>query len=99
LRRQFEHMGTGRLSDTGELIALPNQSDLTYAEARGYEQANIEKYGTKTGVRGQDISELNRGNKINSFDKSRTDERGKAFNKEYEKAKSDINKPPKTGKC
>ena len=41
----------------------------------------------------------NRGNKINSFDKTRTDERGKAFNKEYENAQAEINgkKPQKCG--
>ena len=58
--------------------------------ARGFEQAYMEHYGTKTGVRGEDISATNRGNKINSFDKSRTDTRGAAFNEEYENANQKI---------
>lgn len=75
------------------------QRDLRYDEARGYEQAYIEKYETKTGKIGEDISSANRGNKINSFDKTRTDDRGKAFNKEYENAQAEINgkKPQKCG--
>ena len=52
-----------------------------------------------TGFVVSDISPTNRGNKINSFDKTRTDERGKAFNKKYENAQAEINgkKPQKCG--
>jgi RHS repeat-associated protein len=86
--RMAQHMGTGRYGETTTYRVL--ESNLTVEKARGFEQAYIEHYGTKTGVRGEAISATNRGNKINSFDKSRTDVRGKAFNAEYEKAKQKI---------
>ncbi len=97
LRRLEEHINTGRFNlATGEQQVL--QENLSYAQARGYEQAYIEKYGTKTGTIGEDISSKNRGNKINSFDKTRTDDRGEAFKREYENAQTEINgKKPK--KC
>ncbi len=97
-RRLLEHIKSGRFNpDTGQQRVL--QRDLRYDEARGYEQAYIEKYETKTGKIGEDISSTNKGNKINSFDKTRTDDRGKAFNKKYENAQTDINgkKPLKCG--
>ncbi|MCS3769585.1 RHS repeat-associated protein [Aeromonas hydrophila] len=95
-RRLEEHAKTGRFDEfTGRQEIL--KDNVTFAEARGHEQAYIEHYGTKTGNIGEEISSANRGNKYNSFDKSRTDDRGKAFNAEYEKAKLDINKPKKNG--
>ncbi len=83
--RELQHIDSGRLTD-GELRVL--RDDLTYAEARGREQALIEKHKTKTGTIGEDIGPNNQGNKINSFDKTRTDARGKAFNAEYKKFKA-----------
>lgn len=83
--RELQHMDSGLLTD-GELRVL--HDDLNYAEARGREQALIEKHKTKTGTIGQDIGPNNQGNKINSFDKTRVDDRGKAFNAEYEKFKA-----------
>jgi hypothetical protein len=50
----------------------PLDENVTYGEARGYEQAYIEHHGTKTGVIGEDISRTNRGNKVNSFDHAST---------------------------
>lgn len=46
----------------------PLEEKVTYGQARGYEQAYIEYYGTKTGIINEKISAVNRGNKINSFD-------------------------------
>ena len=84
-RRRAEHLDSGRLSSSGEMRGL--HDDLTYAEARGREQHLMEKHNTRTGKRGEPVSATNRGNKINSFDKSRTDVRGRAFKTEYDKAK------------
>ena len=83
--RMGQHMETGRYgaNTTHEVL----HSDLTIEQARGHEQFYIEKHGTKTGVIGEPIGPNNKGNKINSFDKTRTDVRGKAFNAEYEKLK------------
>jgi RHS repeat-associated protein len=86
--RMSQHFETGRYGET--TIHRVLESNLTIEQARGFEQAYIEHYGTKTGIIGEDISPTNRGNKINSFDKSRTDIRGQAFNVEYEKAKQKI---------
>ncbi|WP_220454538.1 hypothetical protein, partial [Ralstonia solanacearum] len=69
-RRRVEHMGTGRLDSAGEMKPLAR--DVTYGQARGYEQAYIEHYKTKTGTIGEPISAVNRGNKINSFDHAST---------------------------
>jgi RHS repeat-associated protein len=85
-RRQAEHVESGRL-DPEKSQMRPIKEDLTYAEARGNEQALIEQHQTLTGKIGEDISESNRGNKVNSFDKSRTDERGLRFKEEYLKVK------------
>jgi RHS repeat-associated protein len=85
-RRQAEHIESGRLSEEGGEMKILKQ-DVSYAEARGTEQALIEQHGTLTGTIGEPISATNRGNKVNSFDKSRTDERGLRFNQEYLKVK------------
>jgi len=88
-RRLKEHTDSGRFDpNIHEQITL--ERDLKFKEARGFEQAYIEHYETKTGVIGEEISATNKGNKINSFDKNRADDRGKSFNKEYEKAKNKI---------
>jgi len=65
-RRRVEHISSERLSGGSEIRLL--EKDVTYGQSRGYEQAYIEHYETKTGVIGQDISATNRGNKVNSFD-------------------------------
>ncbi|NWC93003.1 RHS repeat protein [Pseudomonas sp. IPO3778] len=69
-RRRVEHIGTGRLTPGARMKAL--DTDVNYGQARGYEQAYIDEYKTKTGVIGEDISSTNRGNKINSFDRNNT---------------------------
>ncbi|MBG5969403.1 hypothetical protein JEP65_18190 [Proteus mirabilis] len=58
--------------------------NINYGQARGYEQYYIEKYGTRTGIIGEDISSTNRGNKYNSFDHNRADTRADAFREAYE---------------
>ncbi len=72
--------------------------DITYVEARGNEQHLKEEHDTKTGAIGEEIGPNNKGNKVNSFDKTRTDTRGKAFKAEYDKAKKADTKKPKI-KC
>ncbi|MFH2244916.1 hypothetical protein ABK706_10905 [Enterobacter sichuanensis] len=62
---------------------LPLDENVTYAQARGYEQYYIEEYKTHTGTLGKDISATNRRNKYNSFDHKRTDGRGQAVEAEY----------------
>ncbi|WP_232918265.1 RHS repeat domain-containing protein, partial [Pseudomonas syringae] len=69
-RRRNEHIGTNRLSPGTEMVPL--DKNVNYGQARGYEQAYIEHYETKTGVIGKEISPANRGNKINSFDHEST---------------------------
>jgi len=86
--RMNQHIKTGRYGET--TIQKVLETNLTEEQARGFEQAYIEHYGTKTGDRRKPISLSNRGNAVNSFDKSRTDRKGKAIYMEYEKAKEKI---------
>lgn len=53
-------------------VLRPLDRNVTYGQARGYEQAYIEHYETKTGKIGEEISGTNRGNKVNSFDHENT---------------------------
>ena len=88
VRRTREHLDTGRLSQGSYLDVL--EYDVTYGEARGYEQYYIEKHGTLTGKRGEPISSANRGNKINSYDhdsKTRDPNRQKYFENAYNRKK------------
>jgi len=78
IAREGQHASTGRLGK-GRLIPL--ERDLTYTQAKGYEQAYREHYNTKTGFPG---------NVIEPIDKSRTDARGKSHIREYKKAKKAI---------
>jgi len=71
-------LGTGRLFGGNTLAVLDR--NLTYGQARGFEQARIEFHGTRTGIRGQAISPSNLGNRNNSFRVTRTDARGQHFN-------------------
>lgn len=63
-----------------------------YGQARGFEQAYMEYYGTRTGTIGDAISPTNQGNKYNSFDHSRTDSRGKYFEEAYQNKMEQLNK-------
>ena len=88
-RRTGEHLDTGRLSQGSYMDVL--EYDVTYGEARGYEQYYIEKHGTLTGKRGEPISPTNRGNKINSYDhnsKTRDPGRQEYFESAYNRKKN-----------
>ena len=71
-RRADEHIDSGRLTGDDKTSMKILDPDITYGEARGYEQAYIENYETQTGIRGEDISQENRGNKIASYDHENT---------------------------
>ncbi|EPB6698041.1 RHS repeat-associated core domain-containing protein [Escherichia coli] len=86
IRRAGEHRGTGRLTPGSEMVILDD--NVKYGQARGYEQYYIEKYKTRTGTIGEEISATNRGNKYNSFDHNRTDVRAEAFKDAYNSKKS-----------
>ena len=71
---------------------------VVYGNARGYEQYYIDKYNTLTGIRKKKISSTNRGNKNNSFRKTRTDNRAKWFKAAYEcLARRDAKRPSQNG--
>lgn len=85
--RAMQHEVTGRLGPGYDLVRV--ESDLTYAQARGYEQADIAHYGTRDTSRiGQRINDPNNPkrifepgepNRIWSYDPKRTDDRAAAF--------------------
>ena len=77
--RANKHRLDGRMPDGSEMRVF--EDNLTYGKARGFEQARIKHHGTLKGAWGKPISETNLGNKNNSFDIERTDERAKHFNK------------------
>ncbi|WP_139829414.1 GIY-YIG nuclease family protein [Lonsdalea iberica] len=86
--RAAQHRASGRLTPGANMQALDR--NVTYGEARGYEQYYIEKYETKTGIIGQDISPTNRGNKINSYNhdsETRDADRQKYFEDAYNSKK------------
>ena len=76
--RRAQHEITGRLGDGYELVT--QERELTYAQARGYEQADIEHFGTRDLDRRGLPFEAGEANRCNGFDPSRCDERGRAFN-------------------
>ena len=54
-----QHIKTGRYeATTTHRVLHPN---LTIERVRGYEQCYIEKYQTKTGIIGQEVSSTNKG--------------------------------------
>lgn len=82
------------MTSNGSTQLRPLEQNVTYGQARGYEQANIEHYGTKTGTRGEPTSQSNRGNKINGFDvnsPSRPTGRQNYFLKYYNEMKNKLN--------
>lgn len=84
-RRAGEHLESGRLG--GNTGMIPMDENITYGQARGYEQYYMEKYQTRTGIIGETVSSTNRGNKYNSFDHSRTDTRAASFREAYDSKK------------
>ncbi|WP_422375682.1 RHS repeat-associated core domain-containing protein [Roseibium sp.] len=80
--RTSAHKGTGRL---GRGYSLKVQkTDLTYAQVRGYEQADIKQYGTRDTSRIGKAFKRGEPNRVWSYDPARTDERAKAFNEHYD---------------
>ena len=79
IERARKHKRDGRMPDGSKMKVF--EDNLTYGKARGFEQARIKHHGTLTGDWGKPISETNLGNKNNSFNIERTDERAKHFNK------------------
>ena len=92
-RRKAEHIASGRLEAGGGMMRI--EVNVNYGQARGYEQAYIEHYETKTGIIGDAISSENRGNKVNSFDKEskvRDPKRQKAFMDACQEKHSELKK-------
>jgi RHS repeat-associated protein len=79
--RRCDHLRDGRLPEGATMEPILGSESVTYAEARGREQAFMEHYGTKTGFPG---------NVINSIDPDRNDARGQALHQEYWKKKGDF---------
>lgn len=85
--RAGQHRDSGRLSGKGDMQVL--DGPVKYGQARGYEQAYIEHFQTKTGTPGAPMGSPQkplrgkaRGNRINSFDinsPTRAKVRQKAF--------------------
>lgn len=100
-RRTSEHEASGRLTKDDSTTGLRRiEKNVTYGEARGYEQAYIERYGTRTGEIGAATSQSNRGNKYNSFDHDNTTrarDRHQYFQDAYNRKKSSL--IGKGGKC
>ena len=94
-RRKQEHIDTGRLNvkatekypTVGNLKIL--QYDVTYGQARGYEQFYIEEYDTRHGVRKVGVSQDNRQNINNSYNTNRTDNRAAYYNETYDRMKEE----------
>ncbi|NWA69723.1 RHS repeat-associated core domain-containing protein [Pseudomonas reactans] len=100
-RRTEEHQASGRLTKDDSTTGLRRiEKNVTYGEARGYEQAYIERYKTKTGEIGAATSQSNRGNKYNSFDHNNTTrdrDRHRYFKEAYNRKKTSL--IGKGGKC
>ncbi|CNH96732.1 YD repeat-containing protein [Yersinia aldovae] len=105
--RAAQHRTSGRLGTGSEM--LPIDRNITYGQARGHEQAYIEHYETKTGIRGESISSTNRGNKINSYDhnnSTRDPARQQYFEDAYQGKMNELNNSSRSnvnngigGKC
>jgi hypothetical protein len=98
-RRTNEHAESGRLIEGAEM--RPLDRDVTYGQARGYEQAYIEHYETKTGTRGESLSDVNtdKGNRIASFDHDNTTwdrDRQSYFEKFFNEKMNELEKGGKT---
>ena len=87
--RRQEHTDSGRLSQ-GRTMHIAEEVP-TYGAARGYEQAHIEHYGTRdTSLIGNYNYRNNPGNRVNSFDTSRTDDRAQVYNQHYLTAQQNL---------
>ena len=91
-RRAQEHKETGRL-DPKKSSLRPLDVDITYGEARGYEQCYIDYFDTRHGIIGEEISSTNRQNKYNSYDrksKTRDPKRQEYFENAYKNKLSQL---------
>jgi RHS repeat-associated protein len=83
--RRAQHEASGRVSRRYQLE--PVEQGLTYAQARGYEQADIDHYRTRRTSRiGEDIRP-GEPNRVWSYDPGRTDARARAFRR-HERART-----------
>lgn len=92
-RRRNEHAESGRLVDGARIEPLDR--NLTYGQARGYEQAYIELLETKTGTVGEDLKlpDTDKGNRIASFDhrnKTRRRSRQRYFERFFKKKTKEL---------
>ncbi|NVB38827.1 hypothetical protein G6O69_13380 [Pseudenhygromyxa sp. WMMC2535] len=90
--REAQHASDGRVSKTAGIEAL-EETKVSETTARGYEQAYIEKYETKTakpgdpwGNKGNPLEGEARGNRKNSYVKNNT--RASTRFEDFEKAKT-----------
>lgn len=96
LTGRYEHAASGRLNlkstENYPIVGYMGilQENVTYGEARGYEQFYIEEYDTCHGIIGQEISQENRKNKVNSYNTKRTDDRAEYFNETYNKMNKEM---------
>jgi len=75
--RSGQHRASGRLTDDFDFVRV--ESNLNYAQARGYEQADIAHFNTRDTSRiGLDM-DPGEPNRCWSYDPSRTDGRARAF--------------------
>lgn len=105
VRRTQEHIDSGRLTDGAQMRDITNEP-VTYGEARGIEQSNIERYGTNTGERGADMKSATtfeeRGNRVNGYDhnsQTREPSRQAAFEDAYKKDGAGKPKSGGSGSC
>lgn len=77
--RELQHIASGRLGPGYSM--LERAGDLTYAQARGYEQADIERLGLRDTSRRGLPFEPGEANRCSSFDTARCDARAQEFNK------------------
>ena len=75
--REGQHKASGRLDDGYKMKV--QDKNLSYAQARGYEQADIAHYKTRDTSRIGQPMKAGEGNRVWSYDPSRMDDRAKAF--------------------
>ena len=79
LRRRSEHINTGRIKEGYDLFIA--ERNLTYGQARGYEQADISHYGTRDTSRIGETIEAGDSNRRWSYNPLRSDDRALVFEK------------------
>lgn len=83
--RRSGHTGTGRLGRGYQMNVV--ERNLTYAQARGYEQADIRHYGTRDTSRIGQPYRAGDPNRVWSYAEDRTDARARAF-QEHERQRT-----------